>query len=72
MIQAFVTVGNLMFPGRERLYRTAVSEIRRRCAGSIIGSAWLRAGSSSGTFATTDSLREAPGRVVLETNIGVL
>jgi lipopolysaccharide transport system permease protein len=44
MIQTFVTVGNLMLSRRELLYRTTVSEIRRRYAGSIIGSAWLLIG----------------------------
>lgn len=41
MIRTFVTVGNLMISRRELLYRTTISEIRRRYAGSIIGSAWL-------------------------------
>ena len=44
MIKSLLTMGNLVISRRELLYRTTISEIRRRYAGSIMGMAWLLLG----------------------------
>jgi lipopolysaccharide transport system permease protein len=41
MIKSLGTVGNLVISRRELLYRTTITEIRRRYAGSVMGMAWL-------------------------------
>ena len=44
MIESLSEIGNLVVSRRELLYRTTVSEIRRRYAGSVMGMTWLLLG----------------------------